>query len=57
MERARDLLSLTDIPMSEVARNAGLSDGKHLSTVFRQETGLTPSTYRRQFHGSGRPRL
>ncbi len=49
MERARSLLSSTDLPMSDVATHAGFSDSKQLSVVFRQETGMTPTAYRRQF--------
>jgi LacI family transcriptional regulator len=52
MERARNLLSRTEMSMSEVAHNSGFSAGKQLSIVFRREMGLTPSMYRR---GSRRP--
>ena len=49
MERGRALLAETEMPMSEVAKHAGFSDARQLSVVFRQETGLTPTDYRRQF--------
>ena len=49
LERGKSLLAETDMPMSEVARHAGFSDQRQLSVVFRQETGLTPTAYRRQF--------
>ena len=48
MERARDMLAGTELPMSEVAAHAGFSNARHLSVAFRQETGRTPSAYRRQ---------
>ncbi|HEY7424031.1 MAG TPA: substrate-binding domain-containing protein, partial [Gemmataceae bacterium] len=49
LERARELLTSTDMPLAEVAQQSGFSGGVQLSVVFRQETGLTPSAYRRQF--------
>ncbi len=53
LERGKALLAGSDIPMSEVARRAGFTDSRQLSVVFRQETGLTPTAYRRQFRGHG----
>jgi LacI family transcriptional regulator len=49
LERSRQLLSQTDLPLSAVARQSGFGDGRQLSVVFRRETGLTPSAYRRRF--------
>jgi LacI family transcriptional regulator len=49
MERARQLLADTDAPMATVAERAGFSGAAQLSVVFRQETGLTPTAYRRQY--------
>ncbi len=48
IEKARNLLASTDLPMSEVARHSGFSESKHLSVAFKQEVGMTPSEYRRQ---------
>jgi LacI family transcriptional regulator len=49
LDRGKSLLAETSMPMSEVARYAGFSDQRQLSVVFRQELGLTPTAYRRQF--------
>jgi LacI family transcriptional regulator len=49
VDRGKSLLAETSMPMSEVARYAGFSDQRQLSVVFRQELGLTPTAYRRQF--------
>jgi LacI family transcriptional regulator len=49
LERGKSLLAETEMSMSEVARHAGFSDQRQLSVVFRQETGLTPTAYRRQY--------
>jgi LacI family transcriptional regulator len=56
LERAKSLLSGTDMPMTDVAEHAGFSSGKHFCTVFHQELGCTPSDFRRQFRGSRHPR-
>jgi LacI family transcriptional regulator len=52
MEHARRLLAETDLPMTAVADGSGFPNAKELSTVFRQETGLTPTAYRRQYRGA-----
>ena len=48
MERGKALLAGTELAMPEVARLAGFSDARQLSVVFRQETGLTPTEFRRR---------
>jgi LacI family transcriptional regulator len=57
LERAKDLLVTTALSMADVAAQAGFSSVHYLSRVFRQETGLTPTAYRRQVRnpaGAGR---
>ncbi|MFP4053170.1 MAG: substrate-binding domain-containing protein [Phycisphaerae bacterium] len=49
LQRAKALLADTDMAMPEVARIAGLRDGRYLSEVFRKELDVTPTAYRRQF--------
>lgn len=51
VERAKSLLVGTELPMSEVARLSGFTEGRQLSVVFRQETGQTPTAYRRRHNG------
>ncbi|MHB1556363.1 MAG: XylR family transcriptional regulator [Isosphaeraceae bacterium] len=48
LERARALLADTELPIAQIAGHSGFSEAKHLSTVFRRETGLTPTEYRHQ---------
>ncbi len=48
MDRARELLAGTETPIGRIAVQAGFSEAKLLSTAFRQETGMTPSEYRRR---------
>lgn len=45
----QSLLAHTDLPMAEVARRGGFARPEHMATVFRAETGQTPTAYRRQF--------
>jgi LacI family transcriptional regulator len=51
LERAKTLLAGTGMPMSAVAEQAGFSDPRQLSVVFRQVTGFTPTAYRVRFRG------
>lgn len=56
LECAKHLLATTTLSIEEVAEQAGFSSVHYLSRVFRQETGQTPTAYRRQFHrDSARP--
>lgn len=57
IERARDLLAATDLSMPVIAERSGFESAVRLTTVFRQETGMTPTQYRRQFrlHELGEP--
>jgi LacI family transcriptional regulator len=46
VERAKHLLTTTDVAMSTIAFDCGFTDSPRLTKVFRQCTGMTPSTYR-----------
>ncbi|MCL6580427.1 MAG: glutamate mutase L [Firmicutes bacterium] len=46
----------TDLGVAGVAERAGFRDGSYFSRVFRRETGLTPSAYRRQARSGGASR-
>ncbi len=47
--RARDLLERTDLSVEQVAEAVGLGGAALLRHHFGQETGLTPTAYRRRF--------
>lgn len=49
IERAKRLLAVSDMPISAVATSSGFSNMERFAAVFRQQTGMTPSAYRRQF--------
>lgn len=47
IERAKQLLHRTALPLDEVARRCGLAGASHLVNRFRARTGVTPAAYRR----------
>lgn len=49
MERAKKLLLTSDLPVGEVAQQAGYGDYRVFTKVFKKNEGLTPSQYRRDF--------
>jgi len=52
MDRARQLLEETDLPVEQVAAAVGFSSAGSLRPHFREVTGLTPTEYRERFGGS-----
>jgi AraC-like DNA-binding protein len=46
LQRARELLTGADLPLSEIARATGFSDQGHLARHFRQRVGMSPSMFR-----------
>ena len=46
VQRAKDLLAETDLPLSEIALASGFSDQSHCARRFREHVGVTPSSYR-----------
>jgi AraC family transcriptional regulator len=49
MERAKILLSVTRLPVAEVADRVGFSNQSHFTAQFRKATGTTPKAYRDSF--------
>jgi LacI family transcriptional regulator len=49
IQRVKQLLAETDLPLTAIAQRTGFSYDTYLSIVFRRETGRTPSAYRRDF--------
>ena len=45
---AKRLLSETLLPMTEIAESAGFTDSKMMCSAFGQDTGMTPSEFRRK---------
>jgi AraC-like DNA-binding protein len=46
IERAKILLSESDLPLVQVAVHVGFADQSHFATAFRRATSMTPRTYR-----------
>jgi transcriptional regulator GlxA family with amidase domain len=46
VQRAKDLLTDSKLPLSEIALASGFSDQSHLARRFREHVGVTPSNYR-----------
>lgn len=48
MERVKELLRTTDLPMHKIASRTGFEYVEYLSNSFRQLHGMTPGQYRKQ---------
>ena len=48
LSNAHKLLITTDIPLSEIAKQAGFSSASHLSRMFGEEYGCTPKAIRKE---------
>jgi LacI family transcriptional regulator len=49
IEKAKELLSGTDLPMPAIASRSGFKNAERLARVFRSTTDQTPTEYRRKF--------
>lgn len=49
MEKAKKLLLATSLSVAEVAGEAGYTDYRVFTKVFKKAEGITPSQYRRDF--------
>jgi two-component system response regulator YesN len=49
MERARELLSGTSLPVSQISRQIGYNDPNYFIRIFKKETTLSPGQYRRLY--------
>jgi LacI family transcriptional regulator, galactose operon repressor len=47
IDRAKKLLSKTDLPIREISTRSGFDYLQYFTTVFRRTTGMTPADYRR----------
>lgn len=49
MDQARELLSQTSLPVSQICVRVGYNDLKHFNQVFKKETELSPGQYRKLY--------
>ena len=47
IDKVKELLISTNMPLAELAMATGFADQSHLSTAFRRAVGVTPARYRR----------
>jgi LacI family transcriptional regulator len=47
VERARLLITTTDLPIKQIAAMAGFAHVHYMTTIFHQRTGWTPAEYRK----------
>ncbi len=57
LSRARELLVLTEMPISDIASNCGFYDSRAFSKVFKQQYELSPLQYRKQNRAMERNKL
>ena len=48
IDRAKDLLAATDLPLKNIARATGIAHAEYLSVVFKRSTGRSPLQYRKE---------
>ena len=48
VERARQLVAATNLPLKQVAVESGFAYIQHMTTIFRRHTGQTPGEYRKR---------
>ena len=48
MDRARQLLTETDMRLTDIAMEIGYNEPNYFSHVFRKTVGMTPKEYRQQ---------
>lgn len=55
IEKAKELLRMTDIPIAIIAELVGYFDSFYFSRVFKKHTNITPSHYRKEYGKSLNP--
>lgn len=51
IQRAKRLLSSTTLPIIDIAASVGVEDQSYFSRLFKKETGMTPTAFRKKIRG------
>jgi AraC-like DNA-binding protein len=51
VKAAKQLMSVRDLPLSEIAISAGFANQSHFTRVFSAAVGVSPGAWRREAHG------
>jgi LacI family transcriptional regulator len=51
LNRAKELLRETDLPLPRIAEKAGFHHQEYMGAVFRAKLGVTPARFRREASG------
>jgi LacI family transcriptional regulator len=51
IDRAKEMLARSNLPLWQVAERSGFQRSQAMSRMFFRETGMTPRAYRQSFHG------
>jgi LacI family transcriptional regulator len=57
VQRARELLTQTDLPLKAIADRVGIPHAEYLNVVFKRVTGQPPGAYRREHRRTDASRL
>ena len=52
MKAAKQLMSVRDLPLSEIAISAGFANQSHFTRVFSSIVGISPAAWRRESLGA-----
>lgn len=50
MDRAKEYLRTTELPIAEISAKVGYVDSRHFTKVFKKRNGMTPGSYRQVYH-------
>ena len=52
VKTAKQLMTVRDLPLSEIAISAGFANQSHFTRVFSAAVGVSPAAWRREAHGA-----
>ena len=49
IEKAKDLIMSTNLPVADISEQTGFTSQSYFSTAFKANTGMTPSQFKQQY--------